>query len=212
MYRNLLIAIIIAIFAGCSAPKPKQPPSWYTNLPKDYKNFYAVASANSQAKAKNLALHSLRKNINIELDALFKNSNNKLSPTSKRVQEILKSNSHLSNKLSFRSAKIEKSEVFNGETLILISISKKKIFEKVQLISDAKFNNLKREYNTNKDAIAIKRFAQIQPLMTQYAELASASAAKDIALSSYSSNANFRVLKELSDEYDRLRSTISFIY
>ena len=210
MYKNILFAIIVAIFAGCSAPEPMQKPSWYTNPPKDYKNFYAVASAKSEAKAKNLATLSLRQNINADLDASFKTPNHKLSPKPEMLQKIISSNAKLCNKLSLRGIKIEKSQIFNGQTFILISMSREKLFKKLQLISDAKFKNLKQQYSSNRDDIAINRYTKIKPLMAQYTSLASTIGCKQIAISTYNSNNDFKILKELNDEYKKLKSSINF--
>ncbi|MEA2091410.1 MAG: hypothetical protein U9O83_03470 [Campylobacterota bacterium] len=210
MYKNILLALIIAIFAGCSAPKPKLQPSWYTNPPKDYKNFYAVATANNDAVAKNLATLSLRESINADLDSSFKVPNHKLAPEPKMLQKIISSNAKLCKKLSLRGVKVEKSQIFNGQTLILISISREELFKKLQLISGVKFQNLKEQYNKNKNDIAIRRYTQIKPLMAQYASLASATGCKQISVSTYNSNNDFRVLKELHDEFKKLKSSINF--
>lgn len=210
MYKNLLIIIIITIFAGCSAPKPDKKPNWYTSPPKDYKNFYAVAAASNEVKAKGLATISLRERINAELDSSFKAPNHKLSPTPEMLKEIIINNARICNELTIRGVKIEKSEIFNGQTLILISMPREELFKKLQVLSDNKFKDLKLDYNSNKNLVDIKRYVHIKPLMSQYAYLASLSACKEISISTFSSSSNFRLLKALSDEYEKLKSTINF--
>ena len=210
MYKNLLIAIIITIFAGCSAPKPEKEPIWYTTPPKDNTNFYAVATSSSEAKAKNLAILSLRENINADLDASFKTPDHKLSPEPKMLQEILVNNARICKELTIKSVKVEKSQIFNGQLYLLISISKEELFKKFLLPLEKEFKNLELQFNSNKNLQSIKRYVHIKPLMSQYVSLASLIAFKELSISSFSSSSNFRVLKELSDEYKHLKSTISF--
>ncbi|MFT7003274.1 MAG: hypothetical protein ACJAWW_000620 [Sulfurimonas sp.] len=208
MYKNLLIILIIALFAGCSNPKPQQIPSWYTNPPKDYKNFYAVASAQNKMKAKNLAINALRKNINTELDASFQTTNHMLASSPKILEEIMKSNNNLCNKLSMMYARIEKSEVFNGEVLILLSVPREELFQKIKHISDIKFKELEKQYNLSKDSMPIQRYANIKPLMSQYTTLASQIAFEKISIATYSADNEFKLLKLLDDEYKKLQSQI----
>ena len=89
-------------------------------------------------------------------------------------------------------------------------MSREKLFKKLQLISDAKFKNLKQQYSSNKDDIAINRYTKIKPLMAQYTSLASTIGCKQIAISTYNSNNDFKILKELNDEYKKLKSSINF--
>jgi len=83
MYKNILLAILVAFIAGCSQPKPEKIPSWYTNVPKDYKLFYAVGASDTQDKAKKIAIASMRENLTKEVNKLFLDKNNKLQPINK---------------------------------------------------------------------------------------------------------------------------------
>nr|MDA3908900.1 hypothetical protein [Sulfurimonas sp.] len=206
----ILLAIIIAIFAGCSAPKPEQAPSWYTNPPKDYKNFYEVAAASDETKVKSVAINTLRQNIIRDLDASFKAQNHRLIPQEDMLIEIKSANSHLANTLSMRSVKVEKTEIFNGQTLMLISIPRVALFKKVQDDLTSKIGSLKKLYNSHNDTIDIRRYVYIKPLVSQYAYLASRTAFAQISISTYSPNDNFRLLQEIYDEYNKLKSSINF--
>jgi hypothetical protein len=210
VYRNIIIAIVIAFFAGCSAPKPEKAPSWYTNPPKDYKNFYAVAAASDEIKVKSMAINVLRQNISKDLDASFNAPNHILSPSAKMLKEIISANSHLANTLSMRAMKVEKTELFNGQVLMLVSIPREELFKKIQSDLNTKIKNLEELYNLNKDTIQIKRYVYLEPLMSQYAYLASRTAFAQISISTYNSNNNFRVLEELGSEYNNLQSSINF--
>ncbi|EDZ61747.1 hypothetical protein SMGD1_0832 [Sulfurimonas gotlandica GD1] len=210
MYKNILFAVIIAIFAGCSAPKPQQAPSWFTNLPKDYKNFYAVAAASDETKAKSIAINELRKNIIKDLDASFSTPNHSLSPSSQMLNEIISANLHLANTLSMRAIKVEKTELFNGQILMLISIQREELFKKINSDLNTKIKRLGQFYSLNKDTIPIKRYVYLKPLMSQYAYLASRTAFAQISISTYNSNNNFRLLKELENEYNNLQTSINF--
>jgi len=75
MYKNILLVLIIAFIAGCSKPKPETIPSWYTNIPTDYKLLYAVGVSDNVNKAKKLALVSLRDTLNKNIDKEFKKKN-----------------------------------------------------------------------------------------------------------------------------------------
>lgn len=210
MYKNLLLVIIIAIFAGCSAPKPEQTPSWYTNPPKDFKNFYAVAAASNEQKAKNIAINTLRQNINKDIESSLNSQNNKLSHDTKMFQEVMSATAHLCNTFSMRNVKVEKQALFNSQTLILVSIPREELFKKIQPDLDSKIRSLKEKYDDNKESIAIERYVYLKPLISQYAYLASRTAFAQIAVSTYNSNDNFRVLRELADEYYALKSKINF--
>ena len=210
MYKFFLLAIIIAIFAGCSAPKPEHAPSWYTNPPKDYKNFYAVASASDETKVKSIATNVLRQNISKDLDASFKTPNHRLTPQANMMREIRSANSHLSNTLSMRGVKVEKTEVFNSQTLMLISIPRVELFKKVQDDLNSKIKNLEKSYNAHNNTIEIERYVYLKPLMSQYAYLASRTAFAQISISTYNVSNNFRVLQELGSEYHNLQSSINF--
>ncbi|PHQ65454.1 MAG: hypothetical protein COB99_03985 [Sulfurimonas sp.] len=210
MYKKILLAIIIAIFAGCSAPKPEHAPSWYTNPPKDYKNFYAVASASDETKVKSIAINVLRQNINKDLDASFRRPNHRLTPQTDMLREIKSANLHLAKTLSMRGIKVEKTKLFNGQMLMLISMPKVELFKKIQNDLNTKIKNLEKVYNSHNNTIAIERYLYLKPLMSQYAYLASRTAFAQISISTYNSSDNFRLLQELGSEYHNLQSSINF--
>nr|WP_321267686.1 hypothetical protein [uncultured Sulfurimonas sp.] len=210
MYKNLLFILILAIFAGCSAPKPQQMPSWYTNPPKDYKNFYGVASSNSETKAKNIAINIIRENIAKDLDAMLDRKNHNLKLSYKMLDKIKNENLHLSKTLSMRAIKIEKVEVFNAKTLILVSVSKEKLFEKIHQDLKNKIRNLKTQYSKNKEVHELKRYLHLKPLMAQYAYLNSRILFASVSISTYNPNDNFLLLQNIKDEYNALKKNINF--
>ena len=210
MYKNILLAIIVAIISGCSAPKPDKAPSWYTNVETDYKLYYAVGVSDTVIKAKKNAIVSMRNSLNNELNKLFQNQKYNLKNLDQNtLKKIFNYNEYISKKLSLKNIKIVKSKQFKGSQLALISTPRLELFEKLKIISDAEFLRVKQEYNTTKNFIAIKRYIVLQSLMKNYVKIASLAGYKDFLISTYSSNDEFRFLNEMKDEYDKLRSSIN---
>ncbi len=209
MYRSILLTIIITIFAGCGKPEVPQRPTWFTSPPKDFNNFYAVASAISESKAKNLAIASLREQLNNNLDASFRTKTHKLSLNQNKITQITQINEHRCKTISMRSAKVEKLVDFEGDKLILISISKKKLFELISNIGDTKMKKAKTDYINIQDKTAIERYINAKTTMQEYYELASNAQFKQNLISTYSANDEFIFLNTLETEYQKLKSNIS---
>ncbi|MCW8894682.1 MAG: LPP20 family lipoprotein [Sulfurimonas sp.] len=210
MYKNILLAIIIAIITGCSAPKPEQAPSWYTNIPQDDKLFYAVGAADTIDKAKNNAIASMRENLAEQIDNSFKEVTHKLLPIDNTIlQNIFKQNLDISKKLFFKNITLANSQSFKGEKLVLISISKQDLFKKLKIISDAQFLRTKQEYAVTRNSATLKRFIVLDELMEKFAHIASLAEYKTFLLSTYNSDDEFEFLKNMKNEYDRLKASIN---
>ena len=120
MYKNILLAIIVAIVTGCSAPKPEQAPSWYTNIPQNDKLFYAVGSADTVDKAKNNAIASMRENLAAQIDNSFKEATHKLLPIDNALlQNIFQQNIEISKKLFLGNIKLINSQSFKEKNWFL---------------------------------------------------------------------------------------------
>lgn len=210
MYKNILLTIIIAIIAGCSAPKPEQAPSWYTNIPQDDKLFYAVGASSTIDKAKKNAIASMRENLAGQINNSLKMPTHKLHALENTILDnIFKQSLDISKKLSFSNTKLVKSESFKGEKLVLISISKQNLFEKLKIISDAQFLRTKQEYDVTRNSATLKRFVILDSLMKKFAYIASLTQYKKFLLSTYSSNNEFEFLTSMKNEYDRLKLSIN---
>lgn len=211
MYKYLLGAIIITIFAACSAPKPKTVPSWYTTMPKDFNFFYAIGAGKDVDKAKKKAIASLRMQINTELNNAFKNNTTKLNiDTNQKIDEILMANEYLANTLSMRSIKLDKTDVFRNDHLVLIKLSRKNVFDSLNSKTTKKLNLSKEKYQAVQDKIAIKRFIIISELIADYPKLASNIQAKKLALASYDTYDEFNYLNNLLTSYTKLKKDITF--
>ncbi|MBU1989262.1 hypothetical protein KJ691_00810 [bacterium] len=212
LYKNILFAFIIALFAGCStAPAPKTLPDWFIAPPQHYEFFYAVGAGEDTQKAKNIAIYSLRKMLIAELNAKFQTPKHRLGFTDdETLSALLKSNEHLCKTLSMRNIKIEKAETFQGKSFVLVKLSKKAVFENIKTISEEKFLTLQKDYDKQKDEIAIQRFITLKPLAKQYAELASYAQLKELTITTYSAGDEFELLKNIKDSYAKLKSEISF--
>jgi len=210
MYKYIITAIIIALFAGCSAPKPETPPSWYTTLPKDFNFIYATAASSSKVTAKKLAIASLRKQINTQLDDAFKNKTTKLVlEENEDITKLLQANEYLANTLSMRAVQVDKSTVFHNEHLILIKLSRKTLFDALSKSTTRKLTSSKKSFQNVQNKIAIKRYIVIEKLMKDYPKLAALTEAKKVALASYATNDEFEYLTTLKQSYIKLKKDIS---
>ena len=213
MYKNILIAFIIAIFAGCSAPapKPETQPSWYTSKPKDYNNFYAVASSADVDKAKKIAINSLRTEILSDLNSMFKKEHPILGKLDENTRaEVLSHNEEICMKLSMGSATQVKSKEYKGETLILVSIPRLELFNQVARMEADTFTTIKQMYETISEDIAIKKYFALKPLMSQYPTLASFTAFKEYAVSTFNAHDDYIFLKNLRAQFNAFKLNISF--
>ena len=210
MYKNLLLALLIAFIAGCSKPKADKAPSWYTNIPQDYKLFYAVGSAADIDMATKKAIVSMRESLNFKIDEAFKNKKHKLQPiSSESLENILKHNLDVSKKLSLSKVKLEKSKKFKGQELVLISIARVDIFNKLKIISDASFARAKEANKRGLNKSVLDRFLALEPVVNEYAKLSSLSQYKETLISTYSASNEFTFLKDTKEEYENLKDTIN---
>ena len=210
MYKNILLAIILIFIAGCSKPKPVQAPSWYTTVPKDDKFLYAVGTSTDKNKAKVLALISMRENLVLKVNKTFENKNHILQPLDKNsLEEIFQHNYKIANKLSFSNTKIIKSAQFKGKELVLISIPKINMFNKLKAISDAKFYRVKQENKKSLNKNVVNRFISLDKVVDSYSTLASLTAYEELLNSKYMAKNEFIFLKNMKNEYNNLKETIN---
>jgi len=213
MYKNIVLSILVVFIAACSKPKPKSEtiPTWYTHIPSDYKFLYAVAKSTTIEQAKKNAIVKMRDNLSKEVNTKFSSKNHKLQPLKKEIlNKIKKYNVEVANRLSFNRVKIEKSKTFKGEELVLISIPRISIFNKLKSISDVKFH---RAQEVNKKALnknAIKRFMALEIAVKEWETLASLAQYKELLISTYSANEEFIFLNDLKEEYNELKNSINF--
>lgn len=210
MYKNILLTIIIAIITGCSAPKPQNPPIWYTNVPTDEKLFYAVGSSDTIESAAKNAITSMRERLNSNINDLIKAPTHRLQPLDKTMlEDIFIQSIDISKKLSLKNVKIDKSQEFNGEKLVLISIPKATLFERLKAISEAQYLRTKQEFDMTKNAAILKRFVILDSLMQKFSNIASLAQYKEFLLSTYNPNSEFEFLKSMKTEYENLKSSIN---
>ena len=211
MYKNIVLSILVIFIVACSKPKPESIPTWYTNVPSDYKFLYAVAKSTTIEQAKKMAIVTMRDNLSKEVNTRFSSENHKLQPLDKEtLNKIKKYSVEVANHLSFNRVKIEKSKIFKGEGLVLISIPRVSSFNKLKRISDVKFH---RAQEVNKKALnknAIKRFMALEIAVKEWETLASLAQYKELLISTYSANEEFIFLNDLKEEYDELKNSINF--
>jgi len=211
MYKYLLSAIIISIFTACSGPKPTNPPAWYTSMPKDFQFFYSVGSGKTITHAKNNAIVQLRKQIQDTLNSTFSDNKTKLKiPSDININEILSENERFVNTMSLMDLKIEKTEEFNGEQLILLKLPRTSIFTKLNILASKNMKKSKAESALVKESDPwIKQFSILSNCMQDYPKLASLVEAKKVVLNSHNNLAEINYLNELSEKYLNLKNELS---
>lgn len=211
MYKNIFYSLfIIAFIAGCSAPKPDIAPEWYTNVPSDSKLYYAVGASDNKDNAKNAAIESMRKSLSLEVTGMFKDKKHPLQPIdNETLEKISEHTLEISKKLSLQNIKLEKSIKFKENELVLISVPRAELFEKIKPVSEVQFLRLKQEYTIRKNSITIKKFALLDELMLDFPGVAALIGYKKFLLHSYNAEGEFKFLKEIKDEYDYLKSAIN---
>ena len=210
MCKNILLSIFIIFIAGCSAPKPEVAPQWYSNIPTDSELYYAVGASDTIENAKKAAIASMRESLSREINNEFKKTTHILQPVdNKTLEKIFEQSFDISNKLSFQKIKIEKSKKINNSELVLISVPRLELFEKIKPVSDALFSRMRQEYKMHKNSVAIKKFIFMDGLIEGYFKAASLTGYKKILMHSYTADDEFKLLKEIKGEYDYLKSTIN---
>jgi hypothetical protein len=211
MYKTLLIALLVAFFAGCSAPKPKTPPTWYTSPPQDFNYFYAVGASDEEMKARNIAILSLRELLAKEMVTAFHDPSHKLGSLEKSEQVQLAQNAkHIANTLSMRNVVLDKSELYDGHTLVLVKVARKDIFDAMQQASQTKFEALESSYKALDGKKTIEQYSALATLLNEYYPLASYAQLKESSISTYRADKEFLLLKNIKERYENLRSDISF--
>jgi len=128
---------------------------------------------------------------------------------SSELKEILVHNSDISKKISLCTIKIQKTEKFNGQEYVLLSIPRIDIFTKLKIISDAKLRKIKESNERALNKSHIDRFIALEPIVETYSELASLAQYKEFLISTYSATAEFDFLKDTKKEYDDLKNSIN---
>jgi len=210
MYKKILFIILIFFISACSTPKVEKETLQKLTTPVDANLYYAVGVSDTVEKAKKNAVTAMREGLNKEVDSLLKNTRNQLQPLeSEMLENILSQNAHISKKLSLQKIKIEKSQKFKNNRVILISISKEKLFKKLKTISNKQFLRVKQEYDINQSTIAIKRFSTIQRLMRSFTTISSFALYKSFLQPTYSADEEFGFLKKINREYNELKTDIN---
>lgn len=210
MYKNIILSILIVFITGCSKPKPDTLPIWYINVPSDYKLFYAVASADTIEKAKNIAIVNMRNSLSFQVNTRFDDLNHKLQVSDENtLTKIKQYNKEISNRLSLNRVKVEKSKTFNKKVYILISMPRIDIFNKLKTISDIKLHRAQEANKRGLNKSAIDRFLALEIATKEWIEIASLSGYKDFLISTYNADDEFIFLNNIKKEYDELRNSIN---
>lgn len=210
MYKYIFTAIIIALFVGCSVPKPDKAPLWYTSLPQDTQFFYATGYGINKLKAKNNAISNLRTGINYDLDKVFLNKTTKLTIAKEQdIKPILKENEVFSNTIIFRGLKVEKTAIFKNDYLVLIKLPRSLIFDYADKSFTEKFADAKVKYSSFENKLAIKKYANFLKEMPNYNKLASLIEIKKLSKKSYNADEELLYLNKIGNEFFKLKQNIS---
>jgi len=216
MYRNIFLVILIIFMAGCSSSKVKPSTTntqaaWYLNPPQDEKLFYSVAIADTVKKAKKIAIVNMRNNLAKEINKRFATTNNELSfNDEKLLQKIQNNNLEIAMRLSLNRVRLEKTQTYYGRELVLLSIPKQDLFNKIKMISNIKLGRAKQADKRALNKTSIDRFIALKVAMSEYSTLVCLAEYKKFLLSSYDSSAEFEFLHKIKNEYDYLKNNITF--
>jgi len=212
MYKYIITAILIALFAGCSAPKPKHAPAWFTSVPKDTTYIYAVGSAKTLSHAKNKAIASLRQKMKNEMDSPFVTRSTTFNlDNGFNVKDVLEENEHFVNTISLANVKTEITDTFNTNHLILLKLSRKEIFDKLNIIATQRLNQSRKNYQrVQKDPLWIKKFSLLHNEMKSFAKVVSTVSSKKAILNAHNNTKEIIFLNTLRQEYLDLKNEISF--
>ena len=210
MYKTLFIALALTFFAGCSAPQPKTPPTWYTSPPQDHTYFYAVAIADEETHARNKAIASLRESLAEQMIKAYQDPKHPLQELDNTTLiELTHGAKHLANTLSIKNVQVEESQSYHENTLVLIKVAKKDIFDTLESISVPRFHSLQSRYEMLQDKIAIQGYKDLRSLIKEYNQLANLVQLKKLALVSYQTQKEFALLRELRHLYTQYQADIS---
>ena len=217
MYKNIFLVILIIFMAGCSSSQVKPSTKtdvqadWYLNPPRNERLFYAVALADTVQKAKKIAIVNMRNSLGKEINEKFIKINNNLSGDDKKLfQKIQKHNLEVAMRLSLSRVKLEKTQTYYGRELVLISIPKLDLFNKIKIISDIKLNRAKQADKRALNKTSIDRLIAVKKSMNEYPTLVSLAEYKNFLLSTYDVSKEFEFLQRIKKEYDDLRNNITF--
>lgn len=209
MYKNILLSLFIVFLAGCSAPKPQMPPSWFKDTPTDSEFYYAAGAADTLDGAKLDALESMRESLKNRIENRFSGTSSRFQPIDKTtLEKIFEQNSDISKKLSLQKIKIERTERFKEKELVLISIARSDLFEQIRPIGDRYILPIRKEYDTYKQNVGLKKFVLLDGLMENFAQAALLAEYKNFLLPPNALD-ELLFLKNLKDEYEYLKSNIN---
>lgn len=212
MIKNFLLALFLVLFSACSkTPEVETIPAWYTNPPVDYNYFYAVGVGNDLSEAKNNGILNFRTSLKQTLDEQLKKANHKLGYLDDATLGVLgKSTEQIANTLFLRDVTIEKSQVYNFKTLVLLKIDRKEIFKTADLASSQELAMCKTEYEKLQSESDIKKFIKLKTLIVSYPRLAVYTQLKEISVSTYNASQDFTILKNIYEKLGALKTGITF--
>lgn len=200
MIRFTLALFLSFIFIGCiSTPEPVAYPSWYLNPPQNNGSFlYGVGEGSDLNSAKASALSSVSASLSITVSSELKKSesSSSLNGNENSYKSVVNRVNAEVKAIEFNDYKVTKNQVINSKFLILIEVSRHKLFNEQKTKLDNYLNELKNEQQEIQKYTAIK-----QALLYSHNEEKTAKL-KSLALLTKTVNSNFDTapyLKEISE-------------
>ncbi len=199
MIRFTLSLFLSLIFTGCiSTPEPIAYPSWYLNPPQNNGSFlYGVGEGSDLNSAKVSALSSVSASLSITVSSELKKSelSSSLNGNEKTYKSVLNRVNAEVKAIEFNNYRVTQNQVINSKFLILVEVSRHKLFNEQKTKLDNYTQELKNEQLQIQKTPAIKQALLYKQSEENTAQL------KSLALLAKTVNSNFDTsayLKEIS--------------
>lgn len=155
------VAIPLFVFSGCATTMPGIPgmakstqsksnnsmPQWYLNpQTSNSMYYYGVGQGDTKEEAKSQALSQIASEISVSVSSSMEvqKKNSTTAGYSKETEQNIKTSVE---KIKFTSAKIEKSDFFNGKFYSLVSIDKQSFFQSQKAMMEKEYKELTALWN-----------------------------------------------------------------
>jgi len=156
----LFISLTFLACGGSSKPKPMAYPSWYLNPPQNSGSFlYGVGEGSDINSAKASALSSVSASLSITVSSELKKSESSSSfnGNESSYKSVVNRVKAQVKEMEFNEYQVVKNQVLGEQFLVLVEVSRHKLFNEQKTKLDAFSNALKQEQKNIKKQVPIKQ-------------------------------------------------------